>query len=859
MATPKYHYAFFRDTTQKHLLYKVVVITNFQSVNNSEASLTVGGQLTLTETPVSIEYSGEENNLYKQYKCSTATISMLQDMPESEFSDASGNNVFISVMQQREEMSIINIDSYAQQNKDKTKFDVIWCGFATPNAYTQPFENQYDKFELECQDALSTLKYYDMKRYVSGGYISFTDVILRMLSKLRCIKDVYITNAVQTETGSNVLTQTATELNNWFDEDNEPEKMLDVFSEILKYYNLTAVEVGDKVFIMQYDAVAANVGTYAHYVNAEAENTQIYYSNKESEENCFVLADANVTLSKLIDIQPQNIAPGNTSITLESVFNRCKVISSFYNYPDTVTDEKEDVNIFSSKVWVKSVVADQAATGNNISDNKYLRTYTGSIPRTGLYVYYSKYGWNNNITICEFYNKKILGSSSVWSDEPEHEAESPLKLYIYQNDEHVNTGGSYWVWQAKPNKTYIKPQGSGTNNEWKVQSARYNSGAYVMRYYNHSFSGETDGRDWQNVLNSLDAPTLKQVIAMSGWRTGNGQIRSENYPKNERETNRQIYLKYTSPTVTLTADTMIVISGAMTFYNEEFLLPGSYGATDKIVGDDNYIYGRIKCGSLYYNGSAWQSSECDCKIYTSAKNDASAFYSSFKFQNSGVRWYQQYNGFSIAPPTGGYVGEIEVSIYRPFGFAPVNYAQLTILDDFAVSLVSESDDQYSENNDPEKTDNEFVNVMSDVAVEDYEDVEFKITTGDSRHTANYSNAILLGETNQNLGKIKNVATNYIEIAEKQYLSNIVRQYSTPTLVLEINVKNSLNILPYTRLKYHYFNDKIFVVDSCSVDVESDNVSLRLVEKKQIDSTEPEINILDKEIKKDVGRNGRLLK
>lgn len=858
MATPKYYYALFRDKNND--VYKVAIITNFQSVD-SEATLSVGGGLVLTETPVSIEYAGEESNLYKQYKCSTATVSMFQDMPEAEFSDASGNNVFISVMKQKQMMYILNADDFAQQSKDKTEFDVIWAGYATPNAYTQPFENQYDKFELECQDALSTLKYYDMKKYVSGGYISFTNVILRMLSKLRCIKDVYITNAVQTETGANVLTQTATELNNWFDEDNEPEKMLDVFAEILKYYNLTAVQVGDKVFIMQYDAVAADSATYAHYINKDASYSKTYFSNRETEDNCFSLANSNDTLSKLINIQPENIAPGNTSITLESVFNRCKVISSFYDYPDEITDvEKDDVNIFSNKVWVKSVVADQAALGNSISDTKFIRTYSGTNPRSGLYVYYSKYDWNNNITFIEFYNKKILGSSSVWSDEPEHEIDSPLKLYIYQNDENKNdtpNGASYWVWKPRTNKTFIKPQGS--SNEWKLQSARYNAGAFVVRYYNHSFSGETDGRNWQNVLNTLDAPPLKQAIAMSGWRQGNGQIRSENYPKNERETNRQIYLKYTTPVVTLTAETMIVISGSMTFYNDEFLLPGAYGASDKIVGDDNYIYGRVKCGSQYFNGSTWQSSECDCKIYTSAKNDASAFYSSFKFQNFGVRWYQQYNGYSIAPPTGGYVGEIEVSIYRPFGFAPVNYAQLTILEDFAVSLVSESDDQYSENNDPEKTDNEFVNVMSDVAVEDYEDVEMKITTGDSRHTANYSNAILLGSTNQNLGKIKNIATNYIEIAEKQYLNNIVHQYSTPTLALEINVKYSLNILPYTRLKYHYFVDKIFVVDSCSIDVESDNLSLRLVEKKQIDSAEPEINILDKEIKKDVGRNGRLLK
>ena len=78
-----YYWGFFRNldfsNDENGQLYKVVIITDWR--NNSQ---TVGEELVLNDSPFTVEYSVEDD-IYKPYKCSTATIGILQE--ESGLSD----------------------------------------------------------------------------------------------------------------------------------------------------------------------------------------------------------------------------------------------------------------------------------------------------------------------------------------------------------------------------------------------------------------------------------------------------------------------------------------------------------------------------------------------------------------------------------------------------------------------------------------------------------------------------------------------------------------------------------------------------------------------------------------------------
>ena len=72
-----YYSGYFRntDTTidEAGQLFKVVIITNFK-----KQEYNYGGELMLSDSPFIVTYESEDGNIYKAYKCSTATVGHLQ-------------------------------------------------------------------------------------------------------------------------------------------------------------------------------------------------------------------------------------------------------------------------------------------------------------------------------------------------------------------------------------------------------------------------------------------------------------------------------------------------------------------------------------------------------------------------------------------------------------------------------------------------------------------------------------------------------------------------------------------------------------------------------------------------------------
>ena len=163
-----YHSGYFRnlDTSRdkKGWLYKVVVITNFL-----KDEFEYGGDLTLVgEKPFSVSYETTEDDIYKPYKCSTATVSLLQREYNFSFNDTKGGNVLVMLLKAKNTVILedkvqdkqINPHYNRQLQVDRICYNIEWVGFATPNAYSQTYANLLDSFELEAQDALSTLQYF---------------------------------------------------------------------------------------------------------------------------------------------------------------------------------------------------------------------------------------------------------------------------------------------------------------------------------------------------------------------------------------------------------------------------------------------------------------------------------------------------------------------------------------------------------------------------------------------------------------------------------------------------------------------------------------------------------------------------
>lgn len=218
-----YKYGFFRDINDT--LYKVVIITDYQEYKVGQGQ---GEEITLLANAISIEYEGQDD-VFAPYRCSNMTVRFLQERFDESLNNALGNNVFVTL-----------------QKEEGGKYKTILQGFSTPNAYNQPFINVVgDEFELEVQDALSTLKYCYFEKQATKNHLTIKDYIQLAFLQLNGL----FKRCIYPTTPNNILEMCIPQ-ENWLNEDNEPMSWLDILSEICKYLGFTITTEGEDVLLL---------------------------------------------------------------------------------------------------------------------------------------------------------------------------------------------------------------------------------------------------------------------------------------------------------------------------------------------------------------------------------------------------------------------------------------------------------------------------------------------------------------------------------------------------------------------------------------------------------------------------------
>lgn len=217
-----YKYGFFRDINDT--LYKVVIITDYQEYKVGQGQ----EEITLLANPIEIEYEGADD-VFAPYRCSTMTVRFLQERFDESLNNSLGNNVFVTL-----------------QKEEGGKYKTIWQGFATPQAYNQKYINVVgDEFELECQDALSTLKYCYFEKQATKNHLTIKDYIQLAFLQLNGL----FKRCIYPTTPNNILEMCIPQ-ENWLNEDNEPMSWLDILSEICKYLGFTLTTEGEDVLLL---------------------------------------------------------------------------------------------------------------------------------------------------------------------------------------------------------------------------------------------------------------------------------------------------------------------------------------------------------------------------------------------------------------------------------------------------------------------------------------------------------------------------------------------------------------------------------------------------------------------------------
>ena len=805
----KYYYGFFRSTdTSKDpngQLYKVVIITDFRNVDPYNIKDT--HELTLSGQPFIVEYASDEENIYKPYKCSTATVSFYQEKFNYDFQTSAGTDIFVQLLKKKDDFNG-NIESI---NTDKIGWDVEWCGFVTPNAYSQSYELQEDLFQLECQDGLSVLQYYKYER-IGTGLVSFLDIILKYTLFLRCYKKIYISDSVYVPLTQqkNIMSVLNISERNFFDEDGEADDVLDILENIFLYSSLTCVPFGDALYILNYDAIRTDYNSFTSYVWTSSKDTTAFICEKRDDIKIENFAEGSIKLKHTKTIYKDDFASNGTNLSLIGTYNKSSVkcdlyplSSDFPNYSDPKNSTKS-LNYF-------------------INSKEMADSYPG--------VYDEGTGKYTNC-LMRYLKLKNINTSGFITD---------IKFHWYPQD---NMDYTYNYEEIDPKllpfQDNVGTHGDIHTGDNFIYTTRY-VGAGVVQY---DYQETTDAKF--DIMNFQEGHNIKYNTALAIFQNhpqeGNNYIQTGTvYEKNQK------MITFSNPAITILGEDYIVISGTFKMF------PNTHGTpcvNPKFNTNLDSRLCHVECymrfGNLYYNGTDWTTEEKSFYLQLEYKENQKRYNTNIAvvdnlYTTNGSE--KTISGFFVKPPINAEqigIADFEFSICRPYacGYYTGNdkftnrFCGLTLIENFNIRLTGTS--EVIEERSKNDSNDEYIANTSQESVVDSPEYNLKISTFTHKRK-NWSAVYYNVEGWQYLSVIGNKATGELGIPEIHILQNTISEYHKPVKVFVMNLHNSIGFKPYSLVQFTstYFENYqslYSIVDNQKIDYAANINTITLTQK-----------------------------
>lgn len=879
-----YYYGYFRnidDSVDKDgQLFKAVIFDEYSENGTvypfeyDELTHTVlvpvdGVELTMVTSPFTVQYSSDSENIYKPYKCSTASVSFMQSELNKNLLAKSGRSVLVALLKwnndvvfnealQRyentktgaylykdtiiEQFNFTTVwEGFMDYKVDKFCYNVEWVGFATPETFSMGYNNIEDVFTLNCQDGLSVLQYEKFSKEPLDYLDSVGDVFTKLIADLGVYNHIYISDSLFVPSdGDNVLDKIFTQLPNYFDEDNEPCSKLQVLEEICRTLSLSMVAYGDNLYIIDYNAIANNANIYHHYQLS----LSIYFFN--------IFQGRNFTYqgTKLIE-HTHNIDGDSFSLTGTNIST-----SNTYN---SVVIEDDDYSI-----------------GNiipNIEDNETIDVDN----EVNIGQHYSTVSWTEEVdgeTVTKYEYWLIEGFSYDFVGRTADEVfdKGVMFAYNYNPDEWWNNNGSPWY-----GFSYEPLTG---NNRINYSDFGNYIGCCVLDY--HVCQNDTDTAlpmDY-NLKRSIyfHTPRMDASQLLPNNYSYDRYIQSASQPLwNDRFHPLRYYPHYNQKLLTVKSKNVLIsginyfqISGKWTFFNKLQLYVDSHHTTfwnqgnleNKAWSNYSAIYAMVKCyinSDVYYLDAnlQWQTTSTVSRLPLEFDYGEAVWGISLPFQRNkrGI------DGICIPTPlelNDSDICYLEIDIYRPCGVCR-ELPLATLLDDFEINLLSKDyvDSMGQTNADENNT--EYKQELFNTAVCDYQGITLKATTTFDKEP-NYSHLICKPYQSDTHYKVLNqdlcnIYSGFYGKPEELLINNIVQEYKKPVVKLDCNLHYNLGFLPISNVTWNtQFENTKFIIDSMNIDFEMNRNQISLVEKP----TEMDLNdIYIMNVQRQRRRNGEL--
>lgn len=755
--------------------------------------------------PFVVSYKGDDSNIYKPVRYSGATVGLL-----------TRTGLFDVYAPAAHDTQII----LTKNNQ------IVWTGYATPCIYKQDWDSDLEEIEIEAIDGLSTLKYFKYQA-PERTVITFKDLIVKLLSTCECYTEFYFPSNIKYQPGitSRLIEQLKISESNFFDKKDQKKTDEDVawncstvLEELCQYLGVTAIAEGPKVFFLDYDSIKNGINKYYRY-----SITGEYISE--------------ISLSYNHTIQAEDYCGNGTSISLTEVYNKIK-IKTQPNKFETVFPDPFDylTNITASEDYDlahQSVAA--GGIGEVISNNNSL---IGGNTNLVALIDRAKNQTNNNLVeknnfvavqycksdICTLYRYNGLYSS----------LEYPTSL------NYSDTKNFYGCILAKMDVSAMDLY-NWNNNDWQSTYDWF----------------VTNKDDYQYQLDCVLKQDGKSKISMSNYiilLDANADLRA-----NDVKLAQSPYVVFNSTdTACLFGGNKsgLVIKGTYIFHEDPtdpYPIPSDQveikDGKKKVTESECYLLCMLKWGDNYWDGSNWTTTKSNFHLpWFKKKEEDDLRADKLLFQDiqipNTVEWRlgTTEEGYYIPSPEQILQGSPEFTIYRqksPTYQDNKHSHKCVFLKDFSIKAVV-GDPTFTELN---KTETVYTNVINQSYVSDFKDITFKICTDDNKNPAYSSVAIQLGNRLKFLDKVYNSALSVGEQSwnsasdsletgmrfEEHLIYRLSNQYSTPTIILNSNIK--LNLFNIKGLYHSNTVNKDLIVDEAKLGYRMSSAKINFIEKK----------------------------
>lgn len=696
--------------------------------------------------------------------------------------------------------------------------ELEWTGYVTPNLYDMGFDEYLEEISVECIDALSTLQYIKYTPVTQQKDItSFISIIDHIIKQCNAYKYFYVSDNIQsTVDGSESITENLyISEQNFFNEKDEGQTDNDVawtckevLEEICKFLGVTCIAEGDSVYFIDYDAVKSGRNSYYRYNVDDPTKSKL------------------ITISATKKITASDYSENGATLSLDNIFNKATVKADLYDYDNIFPDFFDNT---------KNITVED--TKLNADDSVYyLAEYiTGKDP------------------MITFLNWVDGGqkSGSVNSAFVKYYKSNDVKTYMYDsNGNEVSLDKLNYTDTMKINGAVLAKQDvtklkDGINFlDWKV----------LKMAINKQITEENKPLD--QILQKYGKSTLSFSNYIFMFNNSNGHISNDdilNFP----------FLTTTAKDQTMFFggdNAYVVISGELYFHSMPaypYKLPSDEvdipNGRKKFDENKYYLLCQLQIGNKFWNGDTWTENNTTTfklpitKDYTQKgwNRYDHIMYKDWKFQNT-VNWRMGLNkaGYVVKIPH-ILTGMPTLTIYKPmdFGGETNEYKSIFVaLKNFKMESVI-GDKTFSGKNE---YDTEYTNVIDETYVNELDKIDFKINTWDNKK-ANYS-CVAYRDGNGNFNYVDTLYNRALQTEmigttrynnttsqdgalrmEEQLIYKITKQYKTPSVKLELNLRN--DILPYEKCTDTTINNKDFIIDAINKDYRNNKATITIIEKK----------------------------